>query len=298
MIFFIPQSENRGYSSYVDTNEDSFFKVLDLQQGIAYNVSVDLDYDQMDLGFSIHLDERPNKKNALKVIDNPGQLGESTIFIPEISSDYYLRVFSNYDWGFIEVTVKDNLTGISKIVEPYYPPFNWKIVWIPTASIGGLIVLVLILGGIYVVIRKVNWLNIRRPHIRIPRINVDWHYMKEKRIAAREQRKLRKNYLREQKKVKRILTDFRSQNLEKKRNKPEIKKEKKVNIVYISDKTIRCMVSGLPIDFEKDEIIACPNCNNVARKPMLAEWLKVKGTCPICRARIVIDLCNPVEIII
>jgi hypothetical protein len=68
-----------------------------------------------------------------------------------------------------------------------------------------------------------------------------------------------------------------------------------VEIIYISNRQPRCMVSGLDINFVEDEVVACPECNNVAKKPMLVEWLKVKGICPMCRKNIIIEQCPKVK---
>lgn len=47
----------------------------------------------------------------------------------------------------------------------------------------------------------------------------------------------------------------------------------------------RCIVCGLPIR-EGQEKVYCPNCGNPAHYAHLAEWVKVKGVCPLCRKRI------------
>lgn len=59
----------------------------------------------------------------------------------------------------------------------------------------------------------------------------------------------------------------------------------------------RCMVSGLEIDFDIDRVVACPYCGSVAKYEMLAEWLKVKGICPVCRNELSIDECQDISIL-
>jgi uncharacterized protein (DUF983 family) len=56
------------------------------------------------------------------------------------------------------------------------------------------------------------------------------------------------------------------------------------------------MVSGLMIDFENDRIVACPYCGNVAKYEMLAEWLKVKSVCPVCKNKLKIEDCQEISL--
>lgn len=283
---------NQSYSSYVDTFEDSYFKVLDLESEVTYNFTISLSYsDQMDFGFSIHLDERPREKNALVTVDNPGQNGETTLFIPETSADYYIRAFSNYEWGFIEVTVKEQTSGEEKIVEPYYVPFNWQWVWIPAVVIIGLVIFLASVGIFVNLMRKIRWEDIKWPRIEIDELGVNWNRKRERRKSQRAQRIARRNYLRKNRQETRKL-----QRLKRKTRQKEMQIEKDgVSIIKISDTTARCMVSGLEIKYEREEVVACPHCKNVSKKPMLTEWLKVKGSCPICRTEIIIDDCLPVR---
>ncbi|MHA1377770.1 MAG: zinc finger domain-containing protein [Candidatus Helarchaeota archaeon] len=45
----------------------------------------------------------------------------------------------------------------------------------------------------------------------------------------------------------------------------------------------KCMVCGLPIKEEQEhEKVYCPHCLNAAHKNHLLEWIKLKGTCPLC----------------
>ncbi|MBN1330899.1 MAG: hypothetical protein JXA54_15615 [Candidatus Heimdallarchaeota archaeon] len=58
----------------------------------------------------------------------------------------------------------------------------------------------------------------------------------------------------------------------------------------------KCMISSLFLDFDKDTIVACPNCGNFAKKDLLAEWLEENGSCRICERKISIDDCPIVKI--
>ncbi|HUT81597.1 MAG TPA: hypothetical protein VMZ29_10385 [Candidatus Bathyarchaeia archaeon] len=58
----------------------------------------------------------------------------------------------------------------------------------------------------------------------------------------------------------------------------------------------KCMISSLRLDIEKDTIVICPNCRNMAKRELLAEWLEESGSCPVCRRKIVIDDCPVVKI--
>ncbi len=60
---------------------------------------------------------------------------------------------------------------------------------------------------------------------------------------------------------------------------------------FISNKNfpekISCMVSRLILDPNKDVIVSCPYCRNIAKYENLVKWLKVDGKCPICKQRLV-----------
>lgn len=52
--------------------------------------------------------------------------------------------------------------------------------------------------------------------------------------------------------------------------------------------TVLCSVCKLPISFGS-EPLECYHCQHVAHKEHLLEWVKVKGTCPICQKKLVAD---------
>lgn len=52
--------------------------------------------------------------------------------------------------------------------------------------------------------------------------------------------------------------------------------------------TVLCSVCKLPISFGS-EPLECYHCQNVAHKEHLLEWVKVKGTCPVCQQKLVAD---------
>ena len=285
----IGNTQIHSYNSFVDTNWDVYFKVLDLENLIVYNFTIDVeDYYQMDVGFSIHLSNKPKERNALVTIDESGQEDESTLYTPDISSDYYIRVFSNYNWGFFDIIVKENLTGIEKIVEPYNSPINWSWLWIPAIVVGSVMLLSLLFGFL----SNIGVFNIR--NIRFPRIKFNGTKI-VRRIKKRRYERLKRRVIRkEERKARR-----EEKEKEKLRVPIQLKQKRKVRkgveIIFVSNKQPRCMVSGLNINFNEDEVVACPECGNMAKKPLLIEWLKVKGICPICRKNIIIEDCLKAE---
>ncbi len=293
LVFYSSLFENEycfSYSSNVGTTDDAYFKVLDLEVGIVYNFTIDVEeYYQMDVGFSIHLDDRPKKRNALVIVDEPGQGDETTLYTPESSSDFYIRVFSNYNWGFFEITVKENGTGLPKIVEPYRIPTDWSWLWITASIVGGVFFLSLLINFLKNIIGAITW-----PSIRLPKINIDSSKIirriktrRYERLKRRVFRKVERKERRELRKKKELRLPVQVQQRRRLRGG--------VEIIYVSNKNPRCMVSGLNMDFEKDDVIACPECGNVAKKPMLVEWLKIKGICPMCRKSILIEDCLKAE---
>ncbi|NHJ49803.1 MAG: hypothetical protein FK733_18570 [Asgard group archaeon] len=52
--------------------------------------------------------------------------------------------------------------------------------------------------------------------------------------------------------------------------------------------TVQCSVCKLPISFGSD-YLECSHCQNVAHREHLLEWVKVKGTCPICQQKLTVD---------
>jgi hypothetical protein len=49
--------------------------------------------------------------------------------------------------------------------------------------------------------------------------------------------------------------------------------------------TVQCSVCKLPISFGSD-YLECSHCQNIAHKEHLLEWIKVKGTCPVCQQKL------------
>ncbi|NPD90536.1 MAG: hypothetical protein HGN29_17620 [Asgard group archaeon] len=293
LLLFLPMNENsltESYNSNVGTTDDAYFKVLDLEAGVVYNFTIDVEeYYQMDIGFSIHTDNRPKERNALVTIDEAGQGDETTLYTPEISGDYYIRAFSNYDWGFFTITVKENLTGIEKIVEPYRIPTDWRWLWVSASVIGGIFLLAFIIGFLSNVVGVINW---RR--IRLQKIDFDGSKI-IRRVKARRYERMKRKVLREdQRKEKRELKKKSQLKIPVQVRQRRVVKGG-VEIIFVSNKQPRCMVSGLNVDFEEGDVVACPYCSNVAKKPMLVEWLKVKGICPMCRRNIVLEQCPKVE---
>lgn len=84
-------------------------------------------------------------------------------------------------------------------------------------------------------------------------------------------------------------TDSKEKTITDKAEKKE--HSEKITVAPKTEDT-RCMVSGIPLDFTKHKIVSCPKCGHLARHKILAEWLKVKGKCPVCQERIKIEDCE------
>jgi hypothetical protein len=52
--------------------------------------------------------------------------------------------------------------------------------------------------------------------------------------------------------------------------------------------TVICSVCKLPISFGSEHL-ECYHCQNVAHKEHLLEWVKVKGTCPVCQQKLLAE---------
>ncbi|MBK5113389.1 MAG: hypothetical protein KGD59_11905 [Candidatus Heimdallarchaeota archaeon] len=52
--------------------------------------------------------------------------------------------------------------------------------------------------------------------------------------------------------------------------------------------TVLCSVCKLPISFGSEHL-ECYHCQNVAHREHLLEWVKVKGTCPVCQQKLITD---------
>ena len=68
---------------------------------------------------------------------------------------------------------------------------------------------------------------------------------------------------------------------------PEVPKSEKA--VFGRQLTInpseKCCVCRRPIGTE-GEVVQCNNCKSVAHYPHMAEWLKIKGVCPVCKQKL------------
>ena len=47
----------------------------------------------------------------------------------------------------------------------------------------------------------------------------------------------------------------------------------------------RCCVCRRPIG-TAGEVVQCNSCKSVAHYPHMAEWLKIKGVCPVCKQKL------------
>ena len=59
--------------------------------------------------------------------------------------------------------------------------------------------------------------------------------------------------------------------------------------------TAKCMVSGLTIDFNIDEVVVCPYCSAFAKKDLITGWLSEKQKCPVCQRALKIADCPAVR---
>lgn len=55
-----------------------------------------------------------------------------------------------------------------------------------------------------------------------------------------------------------------------------------------------CCVCKRPVG-SGTSVVQCPHCRSAAHYPHLAEWVKIKGTCPVCRQKIQLADINPEE---
>lgn len=56
--------------------------------------------------------------------------------------------------------------------------------------------------------------------------------------------------------------------------------------------SVQCSVCKLPISFGVDTA-KCPHCENIAHNEHLFEWIKVKGSCPVCQRHLKADDIKP-----
>jgi hypothetical protein len=281
----------QSYVSHVDTYEDVYFKVLALEKGISYNFTVDIEeWFQTDLGFSIHLEKRPAAKNALVTFDHPGTADESGLYTPNYNSSYFIRVYSNYDWGFFEITVKEELTGIEKVVEPYDPPTNLNWLWVIMGVFGGIIILAVIFSLITTLFTKIHWNNISLPKKPFRRFVYWWQSFISKLTKRQNTGKKTKQ--------KQKLAKLRKKN-RKKQGRLRISgnsfdESGSIRINEKLTKGLTCMVSNLPIRPIEDVVLACPYCESLAKQSNLIEWLQTKSLCPVCREKLSYEECRKV----
>lgn len=57
--------------------------------------------------------------------------------------------------------------------------------------------------------------------------------------------------------------------------------------------TVKCSVCKLPISFGSSTL-ECPHCHTIAHQEHLLEWIKVKGTCPVCQQKLTLAEFSPI----
>ncbi|NHJ47315.1 MAG: hypothetical protein FK733_05950 [Asgard group archaeon] len=70
------------------------------------------------------------------------------------------------------------------------------------------------------------------------------------------------------------------------------------SVYYLDDEPIKakCMISDLLLDFNDDNVVACPSCGNLAKRELLIEWLEENGSCKICERKISMRECPIVKV--
>lgn len=63
----------------------------------------------------------------------------------------------------------------------------------------------------------------------------------------------------------------------------------KVHFIEEKPKEAKCMITKIALDFDKKEVVICPECLNYAEKYSLKNWLRENNFCPICKAKLTID---------
>ena len=75
---------------------------------------------------------------------------------------------------------------------------------------------------------------------------------------------------------------------------PSFIEETLVTKKYFLDKiptNTKCMITKIPLDFQKDIILVCPYCGNFAKKELFERWLLTKNHCPICKQVLILTDC-------
>ena len=97
--------------------------------------------------------------------------------------------------------------------------------------------------------------------------------------------------------TKKVL-EWESQELISPQNNSKLEPAIKITKTYfIKDKSDlgKGMITKTQLTMDYD-IVICPYCGNMAKKELLADWLKSKKTCPICSFELSIDDCPIVDI--
>lgn len=76
---------------------------------------------------------------------------------------------------------------------------------------------------------------------------------------------------------------------------PDMKIPMEVVILEGVPEQNQCMITGLQLDRESGDILACPFCGRIARKELLIQWLEEKLSCPVCQRRLLIEQCQIVK---
>ena len=79
--------------------------------------------------------------------------------------------------------------------------------------------------------------------------------------------------------------DLLIESLNKELPKVPIAKESQIGKIVSVKPSELCSVCKRAVGATSGDIVQCNSCKSVAHYPHMAEWLKIKGFCPVCRIK-------------
>ncbi|MGC9779194.1 MAG: zinc ribbon domain-containing protein [Candidatus Heimdallarchaeota archaeon] len=139
----------RSYSVLIIEDEVEQLVIEDLVADVNYDITVEpySSYFSYDIGFTIHTNDDFDNNSKLITVDNPGLGIENIVFVVENDGDYYLETWITDDDGLLEITVKENDTGIEMDISTYYTtyePPNLTWLWIVIGVIPFLLIMIVV----------------------------------------------------------------------------------------------------------------------------------------------------------
>ncbi len=143
----------RSYSVMILEDDVAKLVIEDLVADVNYDITVEpySSYFSYDTGFTIHTNDDYDNDSKLISVDNPGLGIESTVFVVENDGDYYLETWINDDDGLLEITVKENDSGIEMDISTYYTtyePPNLTWLWIVLGVVPFLLIMIVVVLAI------------------------------------------------------------------------------------------------------------------------------------------------------